>query len=57
VAFIEELPGANTQGATLDEYRENSMKRSLYSRRESRDVRAIPGRRCQIRETFVLPAV
>ena len=23
VAFIEELPGANTQGATLDEAREN----------------------------------
>jgi len=23
IAFIEELPGANTQGATLDEAREN----------------------------------
>ena len=23
VAFVEELPGANTQGATLDEVREN----------------------------------
>lgn len=23
VAFVEELPGANTQGATLDEAREN----------------------------------
>ncbi len=23
VAFVEELPGANTQGATLDETREN----------------------------------
>jgi len=23
IAFVEELPGANTQGATLDEVREN----------------------------------
>jgi predicted RNase H-like HicB family nuclease len=23
IAFVEELPGANTQGATLDEAREN----------------------------------
>jgi hypothetical protein len=28
VAFIEELPGANTEGATLDEAEKISMKRS-----------------------------
>ena len=28
VAFLEELPGANTQGATLDEARKISAKRS-----------------------------
>lgn len=26
VAFVEELPGANTQGATLDEARENLVE-------------------------------
>ena len=26
VAFVEELPGANTQGATLEEARENLKK-------------------------------
>ncbi|MCC7195984.1 MAG: type II toxin-antitoxin system HicB family antitoxin [Gemmatimonadaceae bacterium] len=26
VAFVEELPGANTQGATLDEARDNLRK-------------------------------
>ena len=26
VAFVEELPGANTQGVTLDEARENSRE-------------------------------
>ena len=27
IAFVEELPGANTQGATLDEARRNSKRR------------------------------
>jgi predicted RNase H-like HicB family nuclease len=26
IAFVEELPGANTQGATLDEARENLLE-------------------------------
>jgi predicted RNase H-like HicB family nuclease len=29
VAFIEELPGANTQGATLEEARENLREAAL----------------------------
>ena len=37
IAFIEELPGANTQGATLDETRENlqeAVQLVLESNRE-----------------------
>jgi len=57
VAFIEELPGANTQGATLDEARENlneavamvlDANRALAE--ESLEGAAV------IRESFVLPA-
>lgn len=29
IAFVEELPGANTQGATLDEARENLQEAIL----------------------------
>ena len=57
VAFIEELPGANTQGATLDEARENlheAVALVLDANRtmaeESLEGAAV------IRETFVLPA-
>jgi len=33
VAFVEEVPGANTQGATLERPGQTSMKRlTLYSR-------------------------
>ena len=35
VAFIQELPGTNTQGATLDEARGSGRP---SSKRESRDV-------------------
>ena len=37
IAFVEELPGANTQGATLDEARENlreAVQLILESNRE-----------------------
>jgi predicted RNase H-like HicB family nuclease len=37
VGFIEELPGANTQGATLNEARENlkeAVQMVLYANRE-----------------------
>ena len=57
VGFIEELPGANTQGATLDEARENlrdAVALVLDANRtmaeESLEGAAV------IRETFVLPA-
>ena len=37
IAFVEELPGANTQGATLDEARENlheAVQLTLEANRE-----------------------
>jgi predicted RNase H-like HicB family nuclease len=41
IAFVEELPGANTQGATLDEVRENlkeAVELVLEANREFRPV-------------------
>jgi predicted RNase H-like HicB family nuclease len=57
VAFIEELPGANTQGETLDEARENlreAMQLVLDANRTMAE-RSIQGADV-IREPFVLPA-
>jgi predicted RNase H-like HicB family nuclease len=57
IASVEELPGANTQGATLDEARENlreagqlvlEANRTLAEERLSGET--------VIRETFLLPA-
>ena len=57
VAFVEELPGANTQGATLEEARENlreAVELVLEANRElSRG--AMEGREAT-REPFALPA-
>ena len=40
LGFIEELPGANTQGTTLDEARQNLRRRWLwFLDAESRDGR------------------
>ncbi len=57
MAFIEELPGANTQGATLDEARKNLheavalvLDANRVMAEESLSGAAV------IRETFVLPA-
>jgi predicted RNase H-like HicB family nuclease len=57
IAFIEELPGANTQGATLEEARENlreAVELVLEANRamaeQSMEGSAV------IRETFELPA-
>jgi predicted RNase H-like HicB family nuclease len=57
IAFIEELPGANTQGATLEEARENlreAVELVLEANRamaeQSMEGTAV------IRETFDLPA-
>ncbi len=57
VAFIEELPGANTQGETLDEARENlneAVALVLEANRALAD-QSLEGATV-IRETFVLPA-
>jgi predicted RNase H-like HicB family nuclease len=57
VAFVEELPGANTQGATLDEARENlkeAVSLVLEANRELAE-RSIQGR-AVTKETLVLAA-
>jgi predicted RNase H-like HicB family nuclease len=38
VAFVEELPGANTQGATLDEARENLREAVLLVLEANREL-------------------
>jgi predicted RNase H-like HicB family nuclease len=57
IGFVEELPGANTQGATLAEARENlheAVALVLDANREMsrQSVEGAP----VIRESFVLPA-
>ena len=57
VAFVEELPGANTQGATLEEARENlreAVELVLEANRELAE-RSLEGR-AATREPFALPA-
>jgi predicted RNase H-like HicB family nuclease len=57
VAFIKELPGANTQGATLDEARENLREAAALVLDANRALaeESLAGTTV-IRETFVLPA-
>ena len=57
VAFIEELPGANTQGATLDEARENLKEAAALVLDANRTMaqQSLEGA-AVIREAFVLPA-
>ena len=57
VAFVEELPGANTQGDTIDEARENLKEAVLMVLGANRELsqQAIQGADV-VRETFVLPA-
>jgi predicted RNase H-like HicB family nuclease len=57
VAFVEELPGANTQGATIDEARENLQEAVALVMEANRVLseQAIAGAEV-IRESFVLPA-
>ena len=55
IAFIEELPGANTQGATLDETRENlqeAVQLVLKSNRELAE-QSLAGQNVS-REPFIL---
>ena len=57
VAFIEELPGANTQGSTLDEARENLHEAValVLDANRAMSEESLEGASV-IRETFVLPA-
>jgi len=57
IAFVEELPGANTQGATLQEARENlreAVSLVLQANRELAE-RNLEGRKVT-REPFALPS-
>ena len=53
VGFVEELPGANTQGATLEEARENLQEAIALVLEANRQLseEALKGKRV-IRETF-----
>lgn len=56
VAFVEEIPGANTQGATLEEARENlkeAVQLVLEANRELAE-RTLVGRTNVAREPFDL---
>jgi predicted RNase H-like HicB family nuclease len=57
VAFVEELPGANTQGATMEEARENLHEAVALVMEANRALseQAIAGAEV-IRESFALPA-
>jgi predicted RNase H-like HicB family nuclease len=57
VAFVEELPGANTQGATLEEARENLREAAamVIEANRERTGRSFPGQ-AVTREPLVLPA-
>ena len=57
VAFIEELPGANTQGAPLDEARKTLQEAAALVLDANRAMaqQSLEGA-AVIRETFVLPA-
>ena len=57
VAFVEELPGANTQGATLEEARENLREAVALVLEANRELaeRTLRGRSVT-REPFAFPA-
>jgi predicted RNase H-like HicB family nuclease len=56
-AFVEELPGANTQGQTIEEARENLREAVLLVLDANRELsrEALRGAEV-IREKFVVPA-
>lgn len=56
IAFVEELPGANTQGATLDETRENLQEAVQLVLEANRQLaeRSLAGKNVS-REPFTLP--
>ena len=55
IAFVEELPGANTQGATLDEARENLQEAVTLVLEANRELaeKSLTGQDV-VREPFVL---
>ncbi len=55
IAFVEELPGANTQGATLDEARENLQEAVQLVLEANRDLaeRSLAGQNVS-KEPFTL---
>jgi predicted RNase H-like HicB family nuclease len=55
IAFVEELPGANTRGATLDEARENLQEAVALVLEANRELaeRSLAGQ-AVTREPFVL---
>lgn len=57
VAFVEELPGANTQGATLEEARSNLEEAVTMVMDANRELseQSLAGAEV-IRETLILPA-
>ncbi len=57
VAFVEELPGANTQGATLEEARENLQEAVTMILQANRELaeRSLTGQHVT-KEPFVLAA-
>jgi predicted RNase H-like HicB family nuclease len=57
VAFVEELPGANTQGETLEEARANLEEAVTMVLDANRDLseQSLAGAEV-IRESFILPA-
>lgn len=58
IAFVEELPGANTQGATLEEAKSNlreAVSLVLEANRELAE-QSLAGQRDVTRETFTLAA-
>ncbi|MEM8558688.1 MAG: type II toxin-antitoxin system HicB family antitoxin [Bacteroidota bacterium] len=57
IAFVEELPGANTQGATLDEARANLVEAVEMVLEANRILAAEElGDADVVREPFTLPA-
>jgi predicted RNase H-like HicB family nuclease len=57
IGFVEELPGANTQGATLEEARENLHEAValVLDANRAMSKQSVEGA-AVIRESFVLPA-
>lgn len=57
IAFVEELPGANTQGATLEEARANLSEAVAMVLDANREMSAQSIQGADVfRETLVLPA-